>query len=584
MTTKALIQKIKQYARPSRHFQFVIFFTALASSFVTIFFLSLLWVFESTEKEAYSVRTILFKNFPDLEVYSSLSNTSIKLQEQASAPKLPSPKVDDSWSDVMADEEKLKVAPEGETASYHRVETTKAQLLNDFEGRISDQFTVPPKLVKKTEFWFDIYTRYGSQISLIHHSEYPWVILAKVDTSPIFKSDAHKWTKYHRAKALVETTKNQVIASLKKLSKKPNIKNPSLKEMVLIEALKEVPGKRARVYGEAARDLRVQMGQRDFYRSGLIAGEQYINSMEQIFARHNLPLELTRLPLVESSFNTKAISKVGASGIWQFMPNIGKKLMRVEENIDERNSPLKATEAAAKLMKENLQIFKSWPLAVTAYNHGAGGLLKAIRATGTRDLSTIIGKYNSRSFGFASSNFYAEFLAALHAEVYQDYVFGETKKKAPLLSETIKLKSNLSTKLIASITDLTFEQIRLYNPDLRSQALSNKGVLPRGYSLHLPIGKKEALESYFVEALNTPVKNPKKSRGASSSDSKEKSNSKKVQATNKPHLKGTVLSVSKTGATKVLKIDFSQPKETFVEWSDDEVPVIRAQQKDFEQN
>ena len=83
--------------------------------------------------------------------------------------------------------------------------------------------------------------------------------------------------------------------------------------------------------------------------------------MEQIFEDHNIPKNLTRIAFVESMFNEKAISKVGASGVWQFMPSTAKDFIIVDKYIDERNSPIKATEAAAKLLKANFKLLGSWP-------------------------------------------------------------------------------------------------------------------------------------------------------------------------------------------------------------------------------
>src|SRR5205823_3581451 len=125
----------------------------------------------------------------------------------------------------------------------------------------------------------------------------------------------------------------------------------------------------------------------------------------------------------------------GASGIWQFMPGMGKKYLQVGNLVDERNSPIKATEAAAKLMLSNFRVLKTWPLAITAYNHGAGGLIKASKKLQTKDLPEIIAKFRSRSFSFASQNFFCEFLAALYGEKYQEDVFGALAKYPPLPGE-----------------------------------------------------------------------------------------------------------------------------------------------------
>jgi membrane-bound lytic murein transglycosylase D len=96
----------------------------------------------------------------------------------------------------------------------------------------------------------------------------------------------------------------------------------------------------------------------------------------------------------------------------QFMPDTGKKFLRITDAVDERRDPLLSTRAAARLLNENRTLLGNWPLAITAYNHGTEGIFRAIDIVGTRDLVEIIRRYQSPTFGFASKNFYAEFLAA----------------------------------------------------------------------------------------------------------------------------------------------------------------------------
>ena len=87
-----------------------------------------------------------------------------------------------------------------------------------------------------------------------------------------------------------------------------------------------------------------------------------------------LPTELAALPHVESSFNTYAYSKVGAAGMWQFMRGTGRRFLRIDAAVDERLDPYRSTEAAASFLEQNYIVLGSWPLALTAYNHGAGGM------------------------------------------------------------------------------------------------------------------------------------------------------------------------------------------------------------------
>ena len=97
------------------------------------------------------------------------------------------------------------------------------------------------------------------------------------------------------------------------------------------------------------RRLRSQLGQKDRFLEGYIASGRYLPTMEKIFAAEGLPWELTRLPFVESSFNLAARSKVGASGIWQFMRSTGRLYLKIRGELDERNDPIRATEAVIDL-------------------------------------------------------------------------------------------------------------------------------------------------------------------------------------------------------------------------------------------
>ncbi len=158
--------------------------------------------------------------------------------------------------------------------------------------------------------------------------------------------------------------------------------------------------------------VRSQRGAKELFLSGLKMSGRYVVQMRNIFRAEGLPPDLAYLPLVESSFNVRARSSVGAAGMWQFMPDTGKKFLRIDNAVDERMDPMVSTRAAARLLKENYKLFGNWPLAITAYNHGTEGIFRGISATGSPNLADLIRRYQSPTFGFASKNFYTEFLAA----------------------------------------------------------------------------------------------------------------------------------------------------------------------------
>ncbi|MCM2323130.1 MAG: lytic transglycosylase domain-containing protein [Oligoflexia bacterium] len=209
--------------------------------------------------------------------------------------------------------------------------------------------------------------------------------------------------------------------------------------------------------------------------------------MEELFASSGVPKELTRLALVESSFNLHAISYAGAAGVWQFMEYPGKKYLLIDRSaaIDERLSPLKSTVAAAKLLRENHQRFGSWALAVTSYNHGLRGLLRLKRSE-SKEFSRIAHLFdacNRRSpLGWAARNYYAEFLAVLHAESYRKLFYGEPPVQ-PLRPVAFRFAAAGKTALATAMeAGVGLQEFRLLNPDIRNL----KKPLPPRFLIALP--------------------------------------------------------------------------------------------------
>lgn len=380
--------------------------------------------------------------------------------------------------------------------SQPRIMMDKSKILSDYQNKISEEFKIQDSFLPRVSFWFDIYTKYSAQEEVIHHAEYPWIVFRVVDLRPILNSEGNRWTNYHKSEKFSKTQYNEIKNTLKSLSKKSNFKNLKGLEKEVFDKLEAVPGKRKRVIQEALANLRTQVGQRDYIENGLAQSSLYIEKLEEIFKTNNLPLELTRLPFVESSFNTEAVSKVGASGIWQVMPYIGKKLLVMNNHIDERNSPVKSARAAAYILKENKMILKSWPLALTAYNHGSGSILKAIKKTSSRELEIIINKYHAKSFGFASQNFYASFLAILHAEKYKNDSFRYVEPLQSVEYSEVKLTKKIKIKQFLSLAGISQEEFQRLNLDVKDSAFKNNAYLPKGYVVHV---SRDAAESVVAK-------------------------------------------------------------------------------------
>jgi len=243
--------------------------------------------------------------------------------------------------------------------------------------------------------------------------------------------------------------------------------------------------------------VRVQRGAKERFASGLALSRRYLDQMQQIFREEGLPIELTYLPLIESSFNIRARSPAGALGIWQFIRSTGRRFLRVSRRVDERRDPLESTRAAAQLLKENYDVFGNWPLAITAYNHGRQGILRAVAELGPADLMEIIQHYESRTFGFASKNFYAEFLAALEVAEKGEEYFPNLEYHLPFPLEEVEMERTISIAAVLRRTDISRSDFLEWNPALSPRIR----YIPRGYRVKVPPGK---LELFRVAYQQTP--------------------------------------------------------------------------------
>ena len=246
--------------------------------------------------------------------------------------------------------------------------------------------------------------------------------------------------------------------------------------------------------------IKVQRGISERFAAGVRRSGRYMEHMRKIFSARGLPLELVYLPLVESSFRNDARSFRGAVGMWQFMPRTGRRYMRVTRLVDERRDPLEATRAAARLLQENYRELRTWPLAVTAYNHGRAGMKRAVRRVGTRDIVTIIKRYRGRTFKFASKNFYAEFLAAVH-------IMREVERHLPHVRfdklvhfDEISLHQRVSVASLLRRSRVSRSELFKWNPALSRRA----SWLPAGYRLKAPKEQGHRFRSALSDMGPTP--------------------------------------------------------------------------------
>ena len=309
----------------------------------------------------------------------------------------------------------------------------------DALGYFNGAFAVPKGMEKQVQFWVDIYSKYTTEQGVIHDQDSVETVYQVVDLKGL-KTDREKQKKVDQVK----------------------------KEIAL----------RLKMDKNQASRLRFQLGQKDRMQTAIFYSGRYLEDMEKIFREAKLPAELTRLAFVESSFNIMARSKVGASGIWQIMPYTARPYKMISSSVDKRNHPLEATKLAAKLLRNNYNMLESWPLAVTGYNHGPTGVKKMATEYKTKDLGHLIENVDSRkSFGFASRNFYACFLAALEVEKNANVYFGSVLWSKPLDSQDLKLPVSVKYHDLVKWFDGDKEKAAIYNPHLTTL------VTKRGYSI-----------------------------------------------------------------------------------------------------
>ena len=346
----------------------------------------------------------------------------------------------------------------------------------------AELFPRPAGLEPDIAFWTDVYTEVSTQGGIIHDSRFLNVRYEVVE----FPDGAGSRTRSR-------TVKRKKQAYEKILRSLGNGKRKGLSaEEARVLALWP-PDVSNRTLSQAARQVRFQLGQADRFREGLVRSGAYKPFIEATLRDRGLPLELAALPHVESSFNPRAYSKVGASGMWQFTRSTGRRYMRIDHVVDERRDPFISTVAAARLLENNYSITGTWPLALTGYNHGVAGMRRAARNRGTKDIEDIVRNYKSRTFGFASRNFYVAFLAALQIDENPEKYFGKITLDKPENYVRVEAEHYLDAGGLARATGVTADELRRLNTALLPTVWEGGKHIPKGFGVRFPTGTDRTL-------------------------------------------------------------------------------------------
>ncbi|HNP34568.1 MAG TPA: transglycosylase SLT domain-containing protein, partial [Woeseiaceae bacterium] len=341
-----------------------------------------------------------------------------------------------------------------------------------------ETFPAPPELQPDIDFWVSIFTRYPSDQGVLHDNRDLAVVYARLEMPKSLSASARK--------KRINARRDEIRTVLRSLAsgKRDNLSA----EEARILALWPDDVSNATL-AAAIEQIRYQGGLSDRFREGLVRSGQWRDYIEAEFRTLGIPPALVALPHVESSFNPDARSHVGASGIWQFTRSTARRFMRVDHVLDERNDPFTATRGAGRLLAYNYSLTGNWPTAITAYNHGLGGIRRAMSQFGDTAYVNILRKYKGRTFGFASRNFYVAFLAAREVDQDPDKYFPGLVRDLPIDFAVARLRDYVAAEDLSNSLGIEPTELAKYNRALQPTIWQGSKYLPRDYELRVPVNR-----------------------------------------------------------------------------------------------
>ncbi|HEY5020805.1 MAG TPA: transglycosylase SLT domain-containing protein, partial [Steroidobacteraceae bacterium] len=363
--------------------------------------------------------------------------------------------------------------------------------ISHFAPAAEDPLPRPPELEPDVQFWIRVYTQISTNDGFIHDQHK----LSVVYETMHFDADTPTHERAHR----VDAQRTRIEGILRHLASGAAPQDAGEQKVRDLWGADATPARLA----EAADDVRFQLGQSDRFRAGLLRAGRWEAHIAEVLANLGLPPQIAALPHVESSFDPSAYSKVGAAGLWQFMRSTGRRFLRIDGSVDERMDPFRETEAAAQLLNYNYRLLGSWPLAITAYNHGSEGVRRAREQLGTDDIVRIVRDYRSPTFGFASRNFYVSFLAALTVAQDPEKYFGPLNRGAESQFVEVKMSSSASSAALVRALGVDRDTLRGLNPALRPAVWTGQRSIPAGYVVRLPGSASKWTSDLLAQRLGT---------------------------------------------------------------------------------
>ncbi|MEC4003564.1 LysM peptidoglycan-binding domain-containing protein [Flavobacterium sp. SUN052] len=214
--------------------------------------------------------------------------------------------------------------------------------------------------------------------------------------------------------------------------------------------------------------------------------QYYFPLFEEELAKNNIPLEIKYLAVVESALNPKAVSRVGATGLWQFMYQTGKQYgLNIDSYVDDRSEPLKSSQAASQYMNNMYKIFGDWDLVLAAYNSGPGNVAKAIRRSGGQQNYWNIRKNLPKE----TQGYLPAFLATMYIfEYHKEHGIVPNKAVANLFAtDTVMIKNHMTFKQVSDLLDVPVAEIQFFNPSFKRNEIPS--ITGEQHFLRLPKDK-----------------------------------------------------------------------------------------------
>ncbi len=337
----------------------------------------------------------------------------------------------------------------------------------------AESFPVPAAIAPNVAFWEKVYGHYSINETVLHDRQELGIIYGTIEMEGAEVPGAGE-----RNRQRVQAEILRIGSILRGLADGATPSTPGERKVAALFAKRSPAQLR-----QAADNIRAQGGLRERFQQGVRRSGAYIKEFRQMFIAAGLPQELAYLPHVESSFDPEARSKAGAVGLWQFTHDTGRRYLTVNHLVDERLDPWRSSQAAARYLKESRDALGDWPLALTSYNYGRAGMVRAKQALGSYE--RIFAEYNGGHFKFAARNFYSEFVAALRVARRLE-ADPAVARDRPRSSTSRELTQGLTITEAAQRYGVSRDSLLVHNPALLTPVVSGQRAIPQGYVLRLP--------------------------------------------------------------------------------------------------